>query len=203
MAVIFASLFIVLSFSFASSLQDDINNRQDYLPQKQKLGFNLVVQSNNATACNLSYIQYPNGLSTIFNLPLAKNGNTFSLSVGSSNYSQLGSICHGVVCGTGSSVETGAVCREITPSGFTKTATFFFIFIVIIGLVFAIGVKLENKWIMTLASILVLLFGFFILINGIDIIKDTMTTYAIGLIVWALGIYFMYLSVEEMLKEWN
>lgn len=91
----------------------------------------------------------------------------------------------------------------VTPSGFTDTATFFFIFIIIIGLVFAIGVLLKNNWIMMLGSILVLFFGFFIINNGIDLIKDRQTTWAIGIIAWALGIYFIYLSIEEALKEWR
>lgn len=176
---------------------------EEYIPHKQNTAFDLVIQTDNATACNFTYIQYPNGVKTLFNKVMTKDSKTFYTNISAGNYSQLGVQCHGVTCTDGSTFESGNICREITPSGFASTATFFFIYIIIIGLVFLIGVTMRNTWVMTLGSILVLLFGFFIIRNGVDLIKDTQTTWAIGLVVWALGIYFLYLSAEEQLKEWN
>ena len=186
-------LIVIMPFSLA----------QDYLPQKQATQFNLIISSNNASACNFTYIQYPDGSITSSQKAMTKSGTDFNYIISAGNFTQLGSTCMGVTCYDGLTYETGSVCREVTPSGFTSTTTFFFIFIVIIGLVFLMGVVLKNTWIMMLGSILVILFGFFIILNGVDIIKDMRTTWGIGLIVWALGIYFMYLSVEEQLKEWN
>ena len=196
-------LLYLLSLCMMMVVMAGLGSASDYLGHKQNTAFNLTILSNNATSCNLSYIQYPNDVSHIFNQPLVKNGQTFHLNIPSGNYSQLGTICHGITCTDGVSVETGSVCRNITPSGFVGTIGFFFIYIIIILAVFAVGFYLENNWIMFFASILVLLFGFFIIKNGIDIIKDTQTTWAIGIIVWALGIIFMFLSVEEQLKEWG
>lgn len=175
----------------------------DYTAHKQNRNFELVIQSNNATSCNLSYIQYPDNSKTLMNLPMTQDGSTFYISVASTNYSQLGSVCHGITCTDDISIETGSICREITPSGFISTLSFYILFIVIIVLIFIMGIVLQNKWIMMLGSILVLILGFFIIINGIDVIKDTTTTWAVGIVVWALGIYFIYLSVEEQLKEWD
>lgn len=90
-----------------------------------------------------------------------------------------------------------------TPLGIPNTYIFYLIFILIISLIFIIGFKLENSWVMSLGSFLVLILGFFVIKNGVDFIKDVQTTWAIGLVVWALGIYFMFLSVEEQLKNWD
>lgn len=78
---------------------------------------------------------------------------------------------------------------------------FLIIFLLIIAAVMIIGFAIKNPWVLMLGSILILIFGFYIIINGVIIFKDTQTTWAIGLIVWALGVYFIYLSIEEQLKE--
>jgi len=124
----------------------------DYLTQKQNTNFDLVVQSNNGTACILSYIQYPNGVQSIFNIPLTKDGQTFYLTISSTNYSQIGNICHGVTCTDGSSSSTGSVCREITYTGemITMEQSYIYIFalaflvLISLGIVFIIG-KLPAK----------------------------------------------------------
>lgn len=90
---------------------------------------------------------------------------------------------------------------EVTPSGFSNISNFFYIIIIIIVLLSFLGLYLRNNWIMMLVSILVLIFGFFIIRNGVDIFKDTQTTWAVGLVIWAVGIYGLYLSAEGQLKE--
>jgi len=104
MLLLFVSLFLI---SFCSS----------YLPQEQDEPFNLTISSNNATACNLSYIQYNNGDSTIFNIPLTQNIRTFSTTINGTNFSELGAVCMHVVCTDGVTYEEGSQCREVTLSG--------------------------------------------------------------------------------------
>lgn len=89
-----------------------------------------------------------------------------------------------------------------SPLGIPNSFIFYLIFIAIIVLILMLGFKLENTWIMTLAGILVLIMGFFIIVNGLDQIKNQQVTWAIGLAVWGLGIYLLYLCVEEQLKLW-
>lgn len=191
--LLFALAILLLPLALAS----------DYLPQKQNTQFNLTVQSNNATSCNLTYIQYPNGQTVLYNLAMTKSGRTFVISISANNYTQLGSQCHGVVCTDGSSFEPGTVCREITPSGFVGTVSFYIIFLLIITLIFALGFMTKNNYIMFLGSVLIIIFGFYGIVNGFVDIKDTNTTWAIGIICWAIGVYGLFLSVEEQLKEWN
>jgi len=175
----------------------------EYQAHKINTLFDVVIQSDDAIECNLSYIQLDNSNAVITNVPMTKIGQTFNYTLNKNNFTALGDICMGISCSDGTAQTTGSICRKITPSGFINTSTFFFIFIIIIGLIFTMGFIMKNPWILLLGSILVLILGFFIIINGIDIIKDTKTTWAIGIIVWGLAIYFMYLSLEEILKEWK
>ena len=124
-----------------------------FLPQQQNKPFDLVITSNNATACNLTYIQYPDGTKTYYNLVMTKNGQTFDKTISSGNYSQLGTICHGIICSDGSTIpETGSICREITPSGSLfssgQATTIFgslFLMIVISIVLLTIAIKSESK----------------------------------------------------------
>ena len=192
-----ASLIFIMLFFFSISLVSSASN--SYLPSKQSVNYTLIVTSLNSSFCNLSSIQYPNGNVFITDLEMSKSGQSFTIIIDKGNYSTLGFISYNVIC----SDSKYTIIYEITPSGFTNTSTFFFIFIIIIALIYLLGMSLKKNWIMLLGSILVLIFGFFIIINGVDIIKDTTTTWAIGIICWAIGIYGLFLSAEEALKEWG
>lgn len=159
-----------------------------------------IVTVLNATSATLTNINSPTPSSTVLlkNQAMTKDGNLFNYTFCTTT--KIGVYTYGYCDSNGNCYSN---TFNVTPSGFTSTIIFYFIFLLIIVLVFIIGVVLKNKWIMFLGSTLVLLLGFFIIINGIDVIKDTRTTWGIGIIVWALAIYFIYLSIEEMLKEWN
>lgn len=146
-------------------------------------------------------VEYPDGSNALNNVSMTYNPTYFNITLPTSQLSDSTGYSAIIVSPNGNATSEFSYC--VTPSGFTSTATFFFIFIIIIGLVFTMGVILEDKWIMMLGSFLVITLGFFIVINGIDVLKDTNTTWAIGLVVWAIGGYFMFRSVEEVLKEFG
>lgn len=153
------------------------------------------------TYVNLESIRYPNGTSEYLNYAMDINGNKFTLRY--CNNTQVG-VYIATTCGDVDGTETCVDYNfKTTPSGYDNVGIFLFIFIIIISLIYLTGFKLENAWIMSLGSILVLIFGFFIIKFGVDIIKDTQTTWAIGLVVWAIGLYSLYLSAEEQLKQWG
>lgn len=95
----------------------------------------------------------------------------------------------------------GTSSFEVTPSGSVNLTTFLFVFIVIIGGTYVLGVKTENNWIMLMASIMVLFFGFWVMIYGIDIIKDYTTTRAIGFVVWGVSFISGWKSLEGLVLE--
>lgn len=80
--------------------------------------FEVVITSNNASGCNVSYIQYPDGTKIIYEKEMTKQGNTFNATFNSKNYSSVGVVCHGIVClDAANNVETGSVCKEVTSTG--------------------------------------------------------------------------------------
>jgi len=87
-----------------------------YAEHEQYTPFNLTISSNNATDCNLSYIQYNNGNSTIFNTPLTQNFRTFHTVIEGSNFTD-GNVCVHVVCTDGVIFEEGSQCRTVTLAG--------------------------------------------------------------------------------------
>lgn len=198
----FLLLFFVFFFSIntiSAALPDNIADGVNFKTQQQNQSVSLVFSPQNSTQCNVSYITLPDGTFTNVNLTTTSNGQVFNRTIAAGNFSQLGRTCFGLICTN--SQDTGSLCIDVTPTGKANITTFLFIFLIIIALTFALGVSTRNNWVMMLASILTLFFGFFIIIYGIDIFKDTTTTWAVGLIVWALAIIGIFKSAEGQLAE--
>lgn len=92
-------------------------NNINVLPLPQNQPWVLTVNSNNATSCSLTYIQYPDGTQTIFNAVMTQNETTWYVNIPAVNYKETGIICHGVSCTDGTDTITENICREITASG--------------------------------------------------------------------------------------
>jgi hypothetical protein len=149
----------------------------------------------NGTSVNISSISAPNSVLLVSNVVMTKNGHTFNYTfcqtaiIGNYVYDYFDSLGNNYVNDF-----------EITPSGFANTSTFLYLFIIIIVLIFVAGFWLENTWIMSLGSTLIIILGLFIIVNGVGLIKDIRITWAIGLVVLSFGIYFLFLAAEEQLK---
>lgn len=89
----------------------------DYLPHKQNTNFDLIISSNNATQCNFTYVQYPNGSKISNTFTMVKSGKDFSVTVLAGNFSDFGPTCMGVTCYDGVEYEAGTVCRDVTYFG--------------------------------------------------------------------------------------
>lgn len=138
--IMFIMTIALLSFSSGETIFDHPKNTP----------FDLTVTSNNATGCNLSYIQYPNGIKITQNLQMVKDGHSFSLSVSKGNYSTLGITCHGVICTDGLTFEDGSICRNVTPTGYTISAVqisayIFFLLLCSVLLFFSVHLIKNNK----------------------------------------------------------
>lgn len=159
-----------------------------------------IVTNLNATSVNISGITNPtpNPQIVVQDKEMTKVGSFFNYTF--CNTTKIGKYTYGYCDDSGNCYSNSF---KITPSGFESTLAFYFIFILIICAIMVAGYNIKNVWMLMLGSILILFLGFFIIINGVDVIKNTQTTWAIGLIVWAVGIYCVYLSMEEMLKAWN
>jgi hypothetical protein len=127
-----------------------------YLPHPQNADFDLTISSNNATQCNTSYIQSPNGTLEILNLELTQDGTTFYSIISSGNFSELGITCIGLSCTDGTTIEIGNLCREVTPDGkqlstsesilyFLFTIVLLFLLVVLVYFIFTLPAKNISK----------------------------------------------------------
>jgi len=174
----------------------------EYLPQQQNTAFTLTITSNNATACNLSSIQYPDGTQTLFNLALTKDSQTFYKTIASGNYSQLGTTCHYVSCTDGITQETGSVCREVTPSGNSgsnNSAFIILVFALIYGIAF-IGFFGKNEWVAILGGMAMLGLGIYTINSGIIVYQDAITE-VLSWTTIGLGAFFSIFTGLEVIND--
>lgn len=171
-----------------------------YTSHKQNTNFDLVVQSNNATTCNVTYIQFPDGVNLIINKVMTKTGNTFNYTLNSNNFTQLGDSCIGVSCSDGTIQETGSICRSITPSGSNNILGFFILIIVVIYAIAFVGFFGKNPWVAMLGGMAMLGLGLFTINNGVDIFRNQITE----IFSWTtigLGAFFALYSGVAVIQE--
>lgn len=179
-----------------------LTSASDYLPHKQNTNFDLIISSNNATQCNFTYIQYPNGSKISNTFSMVKSGKDFSYTILAGNFSALGSTCFGISCYDGATYETGSVCREVTSQGFINTLGFYFLIIIISAGLIILGFSIKDNWVVVLGGFALVLVGLFTLFYGIDVIKDPIYTWGLGIIILMSGAYFGVRGSFEALVDW-
>lgn len=173
-----------------------------YLPHQQNNDFDLVISSNNATNCNLTYIQNPDGSKNTLNLAMTKDGTSFIKEIKGGNFSLLGDSCIHISCFDGITYETGSICREITPSGKGGTANIvFFVFVILMlyGITF-VGFFGKNIPITILGGMAMLGLGLYTINNGIIIYQDWLTNY-FSYITIAIGAVLALWAIIEWIQE--
>jgi len=209
---IFLILGIILLTSVASmvSAYDTHEKGKDY---------QLVVNSNNATSCNLSYTQNPKGELTIFNSEMNQDGRTFYINVTSGNFTNQGVTCLGISCTDGSTNKQGSKCLDITLSGLNPNSTNHIVSLSILFLIFGIaGVflflafKVDSpgiKLFFVIASFVFLIgsliIGYVVAFesNLTESINSTIITmiYAFGFIFFVVIAYIMLNQIKEAVSS--
>lgn len=87
-----------------------------YEPHKQNTELQFSFTSNNATACNVTKANTPNGI-VLINQESTKSGQTFNNTIASGNFTSLGNYCFNIVCTDGIQNIGGSICREVTING--------------------------------------------------------------------------------------
>lgn len=163
---------------------------------KQNQNYTIIQTCSDATYITLSTIQYPD--KTVDSL----NANMTALGGGAFSYiledtSQVGRYdITGISDGCG---ETFVTYFEITPSGFIGTLGFYLIILIISLAIIVLGFSIKDGWIVVLGSFGFIMLGLFILLYGIDGLKDTAYTYAIGIITIMTGAYIGIRSAVEQI----
>lgn len=83
---------------------------------------------------------------------------------------------------------TGAF--EITPTGFSGTLGFYILLLILSLGIIILGYYVEDPWVIVLGAFGLVLFGLFILLYGVNGIKDSYYTYGFAIITMMLGAYF-------------
>jgi len=93
-------------------------------------------------------------------------------------------------CSDGSSSYSSEGKYNITPSGYTQTLGFYFLILILSIGIIVFGYLIEDEWVVMLGSFVMIFFGLYILFYGIDGLKDLTYTWAIGIIILMMGVYF-------------
>lgn len=132
--IVFTLLLVLL---FSVSLPN--LSAQDYNSHKQSTDYTLLVSSNNATSCDISYIKYPNNTKNILNKNMTQDGRTFYADIDSGNFTNTGITCFGITCTDGSTNEVGSKCIDVTLSGTDPDSSSSYIALGLLGLIFGIA----------------------------------------------------------------
>lgn len=113
-------------------------------PHQQDTSYDLIISSNNATLCNMSYIQYPNNTKITYNQTLTRDGQTFSATIPEGNFSQNGETCMGITCFDGSQYEVGSICVEVNYFGKELSQSQSTLYIALLGIL--VFILFINFW---------------------------------------------------------
>ena len=180
-----------------------------YDPHKQNTDLYYSFTSNNATQCNVTTANTPNGTITI-NQITTKSGQTFSSFIGAGNFTILGTYIFNIVCTDGSKFETGDFAREVTIDGRISSGTSTVIVFALIGLAFIFLVLSmffkEDYWMVkSLFQFLAVGTGLIAINSARIIASDSDTLGKMGevgiiLMIVVMSIFFLWIFVYAFLE---
>lgn len=171
-----------------------------YLPHQQHTELEFSVTSNNATSCNVTNMDYPDGMKVI-NQEMTRSGQTFNASIDAINFDSLGNYCFSIICSDDSTFETGSVCREVTPNGFLETYWFYILVLALSGGVIILGFSIKDAPMVIIGSFGLYFLGIYILLYGLVGIKDVVYTYSLGITTLAVAGYISIKSAYELIVD--
>jgi len=177
---------LLLGLVLISLASAEIN---EYAPVKQFDCVTLKQVCSSCTHVDIT-ISYPNSSLAVSNQAMTDSGG----GVWTYNFCETHLLGRYDVNGEGDleGVETGfdVLFFEVTASGLQNTFGFYILFILFsIGLII-LGYFVKDAWIVILGSFALVLFGLYILYNGLSDFKDPVYTWGVGIITLALGGYF-------------
>ncbi len=196
------SLTYILTILWISVLVSTIGFGSAYESHKKNTDLEYSFTSNNATQCNLTTGNTPNGVTTI-NQIATKNGQTFNVSILAGNFTSLGTYCYNIICTDGSQIEPGSFCRDVNLNGEDTSGNQGYMILGqlgIIALLLVISFSFDKaKWkLRSFFHMAALLMGI-ITLNSIRLISGSSTSLNsmgdIGLILGIIILAFMFLFI--------
>jgi hypothetical protein len=167
---------------------------------KQRQEVTLVQLCGECSFNNITSVTAPDSTEVVANVVMTKDGTKYTYVLDAGNTSQIGTYnVNGFGDLNGNDNEVWTYTFEITPSGFVNNPTYYIIFFLfVIGLI-VLGFYIQDNWVIVFGGIGITLLGLYILFFGIVGLKDVAYTWAIGLILLGLGMYFSVRGAWEAL----
>src|SRR6056297_139796 len=175
-----------------------------YTPHKQGTDWNIVFDDANATSCNITTINYPDGSYDYINSEMDKTGNTFNYTISGENLTTLGDTCSGVVCYNPSAspqYDEGSVCIETTQTGISNEKTYYLVFIgiaILLGMIFLIVSFIYDDYMMIFSAIGFITAGVFVLYFPLG---ETQTFITQGISILLNGIGLVIIGAY-VIRDW-
>lgn len=164
--------------------------------QNQEMQITNYCSDGTCSYMNLSSITIPNGTKVNYNIEMTKNVQDFNYTytptlIGEYEFNTCGNPSGNVICDSDT--------FDVTPSGFVGTLGFYILILILSLGIMILGFSLSDGWIVIMGSFGFVLLGLFILLYGIDGMKDTAYTYGIGIITIMVGAYIGVRSAIEQM----
>ena len=139
---------------------------------------------------NITAIINPNSATIVSNELATHDGNVWNYTL-----NNTGTIGEYKVYGYSTNGTTGAEEYfigdfEVTPSGFVGTLGFYILVLILSLGIIVLGYYAKDAWVVVFGAFGFVLLGLFIILYGIDGIKDTYYTWGIGILTIGLASYF-------------
>lgn len=198
--IIYLMIGLILINIILVSAESSYNFKQNELVNYRFRCFSNITNSycSDATQLMIS-VEYPNGQNALDNQSMTYNPTYFNVSLPTNmigDYEAI--IVSPTVNGT-----ISEFTYSVTPSGFAGSNTLIFYFL-ILGISFGVivlGFWVRDAWITIFGTFGLYFVGVYILINGIAGLKDTTTTYAIGIIILGVAMYISIRSALEVIND--
>lgn len=160
-------------------------------------------KDNTTTQCGLTIVD-SYGDRTYKNAKIdyhAGSENEWGINLIGTNFSSLGQYSCVVECNSTTEVGFTSFGFEVTPDGLDNTTMFYIIILILSAGVIIFGYYIQDATVILLGSFGLYFVGLYILFNGVDGFKDPVYTWAIGIIVLMLAVYFSIKAALETIVD--
>lgn len=179
-----------------------VSPEQQSLPPQKLWSCVTVSQTcDNCTYVNLTTVKYPNSSERTIGLNMERKGVKYNYTFCDTN--SLGTYI-ATTCGDIDGVETCVDYGfEVTPNGFINNPTFSWLILVLSLGIVILGLWKEDVPIVMMGDFGLYFFAIYTLFYGINGIKDSVTTWGLGIIILGVAFYISIRAGMEYLNELN
>lgn len=125
--------------------------------------------------------------------------NEFALNIDKGNFTEQGMYGYIVQCNSSNIGGASSDSFIVSPSGLSNTLGFYAIIFGIALFLIILGFSIKDGWVTILGTFGLYFVGLYILLNGIEGVKNMTTTYAMAIIILGAAAYISVASAKEMM----